>query len=111
MRTTTSHAASAENSRRLQRVLAILEDGAEHSTYELLHQAQVCAVNSIIHELRQNGHEITCLRHNGRFHYQLAKTGTVPSEVSIANADGTVPAFARPGADGTVPAFARSAAS
>ncbi len=71
---TTSHAANVENSPRLQRVLAVLNDCQEHTTYEILHQAQVCAVNSIIHELRRNGYAIPkAKRHNGRFHYQLVR--------------------------------------
>lgn len=54
------HAARVDRSPRLQRVLAVLEDGREHSTRELLDAARVCAVNSIVAELRANGHRITC---------------------------------------------------
>jgi len=49
------HAARIERSERLQRVHALLSDGAEHSTYEIIAGAQVAAVNSIIAELRDNG--------------------------------------------------------
>ncbi len=49
------HAARIEFSERLQRVHALLSDGAEHSTYEIIAGAQVAAVNSIIAELRENG--------------------------------------------------------
>ncbi len=49
------HAARIEHSPRLQRVHALLSDGAEHSTYEIIAKARVAAVNSIIAELRANG--------------------------------------------------------
>ena len=49
------HAARIERSERLQRVHALLSDGAEHSTYEIIAEARVAAVNSIISELRENG--------------------------------------------------------
>ena len=54
------HAATLARSPRLQRVLEVLRDGAEHSTQDLVLTAQVCAVNSIIAELRANGCVITC---------------------------------------------------
>ena len=82
-----THAANAENSPRLQRVLAVLKDGLEHSTYEILHKAQVCAVNTDIHELRQNGYDIPpATRHNGRFYYQLNSTVGVPPAPSCERA-------------------------
>ena len=49
------HSARLERSERLQRVHALLSDGAEHSTYEIIAGAKVAAVNSIIAELRDNG--------------------------------------------------------
>lgn len=54
------HAARLDASPRLQRVLAVLADGREYSTLDLVREAQVCAVNSIIAELRANGHAIAC---------------------------------------------------
>ena len=54
------HAARVEKSDRLQRVLKALSDGAEHSTRELIVEADVCAVNAIVAELRENGHSISC---------------------------------------------------
>ncbi len=54
------HAASLASSERLQRVHALLMDGNEHSTLEIITEAQVCAVNSIIAELRANGAAIVC---------------------------------------------------
>ena len=56
----TLHAARLDRSDRLQRVLAVLEDGREHSTLEIVQRAGVCAVNSIAAELRANGCVIAC---------------------------------------------------
>lgn len=56
------HAATIANSPRLQRVADLLADGLEHTTMEIIQAAQVCAVNSIIAELRANGFEILCRR-------------------------------------------------
>ena len=46
------HAASLQRSPRLQRVHALLSDGVERSTLEIVAEAHVCAVNSCIAELR-----------------------------------------------------------
>lgn len=70
------HAAALGSSPRLRRVLDVLGDGLEHSTYEVLHRAQVCAVNSIVSELRANGCEISCRRRADRFYYRLEKGTT-----------------------------------
>lgn len=59
------HAAHIDRSERLQRVEALLSDGAEHSTLDIVTGAQVCAVNSIISELRANGREIVCRQATG----------------------------------------------
>ncbi len=56
----TMHASNLDRSSRLQRVRDLLLDGREHSTLEIVQGAHVCAVNSIISELRANGLEITC---------------------------------------------------
>ena len=58
--TRTMHAASLDRSDRLQRVLALLADGRERSTLEIVEGARVCAVNSIVAELRANGCDIPC---------------------------------------------------
>ncbi len=52
------HAANPEKSKRLQRVLAVLRDRRWHTTWFISRRANVCAVNSIIGELRQAGHII-----------------------------------------------------
>ena len=72
------HAARLDASPRLQAVLAVLADGEEHSTLDIIHQAGVCAVNSCIAELRANGARIACRRATapggGRiFLYQLTE--------------------------------------
>ena len=54
------HAADLQNSDRLQRVLAFLQDGAPHSTLEIVQGARVVAVNSCIAELRVAGYTISC---------------------------------------------------
>ena len=54
------HAASLERSPRLRRALDLLLDGREFSTLEIALEAKVCAVNSIIAELRENGFAISC---------------------------------------------------
>ncbi len=56
------HAASLARSPRLQRVHALLADQCPHSTLDIIATAGVCAVNSIIAELRANGAEINCFR-------------------------------------------------
>ncbi len=45
-------------SARLQRVLKILSDGQEHSTWEIMSRAKVCAVSACISELRELGARI-----------------------------------------------------
>ena len=49
------NAARLDRSARLQRVHALLADGREYSTLEIIGAAQVCAVNSCISELREKG--------------------------------------------------------
>ena len=64
--------ARLENSERLQRTLAALETGGWRSTRDMIRDANICAVNSCISELRANGFEIStrCLG-KGRFEYKL----------------------------------------
>ncbi len=54
------HAAKLKSSDRLQRVLAVLSEGGWYSTRQIIRMAQVCAVNSVISELRANGVQIEC---------------------------------------------------
>ena len=73
------NAARLKTSKRLQRTLKVLREakGVELTTRQLMRRANICAVNSVIAELRANGCEITTRRevHAGapRFFYKLIK--------------------------------------
>lgn len=54
------HAAKIDRSPRLQRVLECLADGRWRTTREIMLDADVCAVNSCVAELRANGRDIEC---------------------------------------------------
>ena len=75
------HAARLERSARLRRVHALLSDGLEHSTRDIVQRAYVCAVNSCIAELRVNGAVIECRqrRHPATgprtFYYRMLPAG------------------------------------
>lgn len=64
------HAAKL-TSERLQRVRNFLGDGKKHSTLEIIKRAKVCAVNSIVSELRANGMSIECERKADRWYYWM----------------------------------------
>lgn len=66
------HYARMEESDRLRRVHALLADGQWHGTRDIMINADVCAVNTVISELRANGFDITtrCIG-RGRYEYQL----------------------------------------
>jgi hypothetical protein len=65
------HAASIEKSERLGRVRDLLSQGGEFTTLDIIKSANVCAVNSIIAELRQNGLDINCQRRGDKWFYRL----------------------------------------
>jgi hypothetical protein len=67
------NAASIEKSKRLGRVLDLLSQGGDFSTLDIIKQANVCAVNSIVAELRQNGFDINCQRRGEKWFYRLEK--------------------------------------
>jgi len=67
------NAANIERSDRLARVADLLAQSGELSTLEIIKQANVCAVNSIVSELRQNGYDITCQRRGEKWFYKLEK--------------------------------------
>jgi hypothetical protein len=67
----TMNAATLENSDRLRRVLAVLADGNERTTLDIIAYARVCAVNSCIAELRANGLDIRCRRQGDVWYYRL----------------------------------------
>ena len=56
----TIKAAKLSNSPRLQRLQKLLSDGREYSTLDIIHEANICAVNSAVAELRENGFSIEC---------------------------------------------------
>jgi hypothetical protein len=56
------NAAKLDKSERLQRVDALLSDGREYSTQDIIDMAFVSAVSASISELRKNGRTITCRR-------------------------------------------------
>lgn len=66
-----THAAHVASSDRLRRVLDVLSDGAEHTTLDVMERAHVCAVNSVVDELRGNGYVITCERRGDRWFYRM----------------------------------------
>lgn len=65
------NAANLGKSERLQRVFKLLSKGGEYTTLEIIQKAGVCAVNSIISELRANGYQIDCERRNDKWFYRM----------------------------------------
>jgi len=63
--------ARLEHSARLKRVAALLADGRDYSTLDIVIGASVCAVNSCIAELRANGLRIACRRAGDVWYYRL----------------------------------------
>lgn len=61
-----------DRSQRLKRVHDFLKDGKPHSTLEIVKKAKVCAVSSVVSELRANGLDIDCQRKADRWYYRLA---------------------------------------
>lgn len=65
-------AAKIENSKRLQRVYSALKSRKNGmTTMQIIERAGVCAVNSIISELRCNGVAIKCRREGNAWRYTL----------------------------------------
>lgn len=71
------NAASALKSARLQRVLKVLSDGKEHSTYEIMRRAKAPAPGTCVSELRANGAVIDCTKRfvdgEPRWFYKMTK--------------------------------------
>jgi hypothetical protein len=65
------NAAHLSSSERLKRVRDFLKDGRAHSTLEIVRKARVCAVSSIVSELRANGLNISCWRKQDRWYYRM----------------------------------------
>lgn len=55
-----AHSARIGSSERLMKVFAYLSDGMPHTTRDILRACDVCAVNTIVSELRDNGYVIDC---------------------------------------------------
>lgn len=66
-------AARIASSERLRRVAALLADGRPRTTMDIVRAANVCAVNSIIAELRANGLRIACQRQGDTWWYWIDK--------------------------------------
>lgn len=54
------NSAKANKSARLKRVLRVLRRGGAYTTMQISRMANVCAVNSCVSELRDNGYRIGC---------------------------------------------------
>ena len=67
------NAANLDKSDRLQRVLKLLKKGGELTTLDIVMQAHVCAVNSVVAELRQHGYNINCQRRGNKWFYRLKR--------------------------------------
>ena len=71
------HAAKLDKSDRLKRTVKAMvharERGAELSTRGIMREANVCAVNSVISELRANGFNITAKRRGKYWYYSLVE--------------------------------------
>ena len=52
----------------------MLLQGGEFSTLDIIKQANVCAVNSIVSELRQNGYDISCERRGEKWFYRMEQS-------------------------------------
>ena len=71
------HAARVAHSARLRRVLAVLADGAEHSSWDLTVAALTTAPGTAVSELRANGAQIECRQEHGpegrKFFYRMVR--------------------------------------
>ena len=71
--------AKLATSKRLQRLLKFLSDCKPHTTKEIFVGANICAVNTAVDELRENGFDIPCkfkeITEDGSriYEYQLCK--------------------------------------
>jgi hypothetical protein len=75
------HAARFSHSKRLQRVYACLHKHKRGlTTRQIVQRAEVCAVNSIISELRANGAKISCTLEG------VAKDGTRTYRYALGDA-------------------------
>lgn len=74
------HSAKLKTSKRLQRTLKVLRQG-KATTRQIIRKAHVCAVSSVIAELRANGIRIECrCVEKGIFEYELHRKGAKVSK-------------------------------
>jgi hypothetical protein len=65
------HYAFIFSSQRLWRVFCFLKSGKWHSTRQIISGAHVCAVNSIMSEIRANGINYEVKREKNIYYYRL----------------------------------------
>lgn len=65
------HAANIDRSERLQKALALLEDGSWHSTMEVALSANTVCPGTTIQELKANGFDIQSRKNGKRYEYKL----------------------------------------
>lgn len=65
------HSANIMNSDRLQRLHKVLRKGKWFSTMEIIKKAGICAVNSAVAELRDNGFDVVCEQEGRVWYYRL----------------------------------------
>jgi hypothetical protein len=75
------HYAKIEQSDRLKRVFMLLADEQWHGTRAIMRLADVCAVNTVIAELRGNGFciDTRCVG-RGRYEYRMSRPQAEKSE-------------------------------
>lgn len=54
------HYAKLADSKRLQKLVAVLADGKRHTTRDIIMRTGICAVNSAASELRRNDVPVIC---------------------------------------------------
>ena len=64
--------AKLDKSERLKRAFKLLSDKGLHSTRDIIRKAHVCAVNSVIAELRKNKKKIICKRVGNVWLYRMS---------------------------------------
>lgn len=65
------NAARLDRSARLRRVARLLADGRPRTTLQIASAARVCAVSTVVSELRQNGLAIACQRVGNKWYYWM----------------------------------------
>lgn len=65
------HYAKYQASERLQRFLALMLDGKQRTTMEIIRGADICAISSAACELRENGFRMECVKRTSPSIYQL----------------------------------------